>query len=54
MYLEVKDVKKSYGKDQSFIQVLNCAMLLIYLLINKLLMRKINRITPAEVLKNRE
>ncbi|MBR1562117.1 MAG: ABC transporter permease [Ruminococcus sp.] len=31
-----------------------CAMLLIYLLINKLLMRKINRITPAEVLKNRE
>ena len=31
-----------------------CAMLLVYLLINKLLMRKINRITPAEVLKNRE
>ena len=31
-----------------------CAMILIYLLINKLLMRKISRITPAEVLKNRE
>ena len=34
--------------------IIYCAMLLIYLLINKLLMRKINRITPAEVLKNRE
>ena len=28
--------------------------LLVYLLINKLLMRKISRITPAQVLKNRE
>ncbi len=34
--------------------ILYCSMLLVYLLINKLLMRKINRITPAEVLKNRE
>ena len=33
---------------------LYCAMLLVYLMINRLLMRKINRITPAEVLKNRE
>ena len=33
---------------------LYCAMLIIYLLINTLLMRKINKITPAQVLKNRE
>ena len=31
-----------------------CAVLLIYLLINALLVRKIKRISPAEVLKNRE
>ena len=30
------------------------AMLLIYLLVNALLMRKVSRITPAQVLKNRE
>ncbi|MBQ8108202.1 MAG: hypothetical protein IJ129_05595, partial [Ruminococcus sp.] len=33
---------------------LYCAMLIIYLLINTILMRKINKITPAQVLKNRE
>ncbi len=33
---------------------LYCAMMLIYLLINKLLVRRISKITPAEVLKNRE
>ena len=124
MYLEVKNLKKSYGKDQSYIQVLKgvntsvekgqmcviqgtsgsgkstllncigglaaiplakfiidliyptfvanvaccmsisydwyiyvalyCTMMLVYLLINKLLMRKISKITPAQVLKNRE
>ena len=31
-----------------------CVMMLIYLMINKLLVRKISKITPAEVLKNRE
>ena len=124
MYLEVKNLKKSYGRDQSYIQVLKgvntsvakgqmcviqgtsgsgkstllncigglaaislakfiidliyptfvanvaccmsisydwyiyvalyCTMMLVYLLINKLLMRKISKITPAQVLKNRE
>ena len=124
MYLEVKNLKKSYGKDQSYIQVLKgvntsvekgqmcviqgtsgsgkstllncigglaaiplakfiidliyptfvanvaccmsisydwyiyvalyCTMMLVYPLINKLLMRKISKITPAQVLKNRE
>lgn len=34
--------------------LLYCAMMLVYLLINKLLMRKISKITPAQVLKNRE
>jgi putative ABC transport system permease protein len=29
-------------------------MVLVYLVINKLLVRKISKITPAEVLKNRE
>lgn len=124
MYLEVKNLIKSYGRDQSYIQVLKgvntsvgkgqmcviqgtsgsgkstllncigglaaiplakfiidliypmfvanvaccmsisydwyinvalyCTMMLVYLLINKLLMRKISKITPAQVLKNRE
>ena len=31
-----------------------CAMLLIYFVINRMLIGKINRISPAEVLKNRE
>ena len=34
--------------------LLYCIMMLVYLLINKLLVRKINKITPAQVLKNRE
>ncbi|MBR4554711.1 MAG: ABC transporter permease [Ruminococcus sp.] len=31
-----------------------CAMMIVYLVINKLLMRRINRISPAEILKDRE
>ena len=31
-----------------------CIMMLVYLMINKLLVRKISKISPAEVLKNRE
>ena len=124
MYLEVKNLIKSYGRDQSYIRVLKgvntsvakwqmcviqgtsgsgkstllncigglaaiplakfiidliyptfvanvaccmsisydwyiyvalyCTMMIVYLLINKLLMRKISKITPAQVLKNRE
>ncbi|SDB25627.1 putative ABC transport system permease protein [Ruminococcaceae bacterium FB2012] len=34
--------------------LLYCVMMLVYLVINKLLVRKISKITPAEVLKNRE
>ncbi len=34
--------------------IIYCVMMLVYLLINKLLVRKISKITPAEVLKNRE
>ena len=34
--------------------LLYCVMMLVYLVINRLLVRKISKITPAEVLKNRE
>ena len=34
--------------------LLCCVMMLVYIVINKLLVRKISKITPAEVLKNRE
>ena len=34
--------------------LLYCVMMLVYLVINRLLVRKITKITPAEVLKNRE
>ena len=34
--------------------LLYCVMMLVYLVINRLLVRKISKITPAQVLKNRE
>ncbi len=34
--------------------MLYCAVLIIYLVINRLLVHRINKISPAEILKNRE
>ena len=44
----------SISYDWYIYVALYCTMMLVYLLINKLLMRKISKITPAQVLKNRE
>ena len=49
----IKDAQKAL-KERHIYDALYCTMMLVYLLINKLLMRKISKITPAQVLKNRE
>lgn len=52
----LEKINQKYGTTMLIVTHNNSIknMVHIYLLINKLLMRKISRITPAEVLKNRE